>query len=453
MDVMPPQSSVHEKTVVEGSETLAKLSPSMLDQPTSEEVSATTQAAIIPDGGLQAWLSVFGGWLVSFCTFGFASSFGVFEAYYVNAGTSSSSNISWIGSLQLFFLFVLGFPAGKLFDEGYFRLEMAVGTILVIFCMMMLSLADPMKYYQIILSQGIGIGFGSGLLLVPALSVQSHYWRRHRSLMMGLVLSGASFGGIVYPIMLNQLFKSIGFAWGVRAAGFITLGMLVVANCVLRTRLPSARQRRKAAGGNDLPKPKIRDILTDAPYLWLNVGAVLCLLGVFLPYFYLQLWVNKHRLSETLAFYTIAILNASSIIGRTIPNAIADRVGTLNIITPLAGITGALVFVMFAATTPGAVIVFTILYGAFSGGLNAMCPPAFASMSRSPDEIGIRIGLGYWFCGFAMLTGSPISGALLGPQDDWTKPIIFSGVVMLAGTVCLGYARVLAVRRKGTQRV
>ena len=56
--------------------------------------------------------------------------------------------------------------------------------------MMMLSLADTTKYYQLILSQGVGVGIGSGFLLVPALSIQSHHWRRKRSLIMGLVLSG-----------------------------------------------------------------------------------------------------------------------------------------------------------------------------------------------------------------------------------------------------------------------
>ncbi|KAH9837553.1 major facilitator superfamily domain-containing protein [Rhodofomes roseus] len=387
------------------------------------------QEISIPDGGMQAWLSVLGGWLVSFCTFGFASSFGVFEAYYVNTGTSSSSNISWIGSLQFFFLFAMGLPAGKLFDEGYYRFELAFGSFLVVFCIMMLSLADPTKYYQLILAQGIGIGIGSGLLLVPALSIQSHHWRRKRSLAMGIVLNGASFGGIIYPIMLNQLFSNgVGFAWGVRAAGFMTLGLLIIANCVLRTRLPSARQRRKAAGGQKLSKIKTRKILTDLPYMLMNVGGFLGLWGVFLPYFYLQLWVNLHGLSETLAFYTIAILNAASVIGRTIPPAISDRVGTLNMLAPLAAITGALVFVMFAATTPGGVIVFAIFYGAFSGGFIAMLPPTLASMARSPDEVGYVYCLGYCFSSLAMLTGSPISGALLGPENDWAKPIIFSGV-------------------------
>lgn len=38
------------------------------------------------------------------------------------------------------------------------------------------------------------------------------------------------------------------------------------------------------------------------------------------------------------------------------------------------------------------------------------------------------MGLGYFFTSFALLTGTPIVGALLDPDDDWTKPILWSGV-------------------------
>lgn len=54
----------------------------------------------------------------------------------------------------------------------------------------MLSLADPRQYYQLFLSQGVGMGLGAGLMFVPALSVQTHYWRKRRALAMGIVLSG-----------------------------------------------------------------------------------------------------------------------------------------------------------------------------------------------------------------------------------------------------------------------
>ena len=57
----------------------------------------------------------------------------------------------------------------------------------------MLSLADPSKYWQLILSQGVGMGIGQGLLLVPAYAIQGHHWRKKRSMIMGIVSTGEDF--------------------------------------------------------------------------------------------------------------------------------------------------------------------------------------------------------------------------------------------------------------------
>lgn len=54
----------------------------------------------------------------------------------------------------------------------------------------MLSIAHTDKWYQIFLSQGLGAGIGGGLIYIPSLAIQSHRWRRHRSLAMGIVFSG-----------------------------------------------------------------------------------------------------------------------------------------------------------------------------------------------------------------------------------------------------------------------
>ena len=72
-------------------------------------------------------------WLALFATFGYASSFGVYQDLYTRAGTSSSSNVSWIGSSQLFFFIAMGLPAGKLLDKGYFKSVVLVGSIIYIF--------------------------------------------------------------------------------------------------------------------------------------------------------------------------------------------------------------------------------------------------------------------------------------------------------------------------------
>lgn len=53
------------------------------------------------------------------------------------------------------------------------------------------------------------------------------------------------------------------------------------------------------------------------------------------------------------------------------------------------------------------------------------CPSVSDRISRS-----ICMGLGYCFIAFAMLTGTPIDGALLGHGSDlhWPSPIVFSAV-------------------------
>jgi hypothetical protein len=63
----------------------------------------------------------------------------------------------------------------------------------------------------------------------------------------------------------------------------------------------------------------------------------------------------------------LAIMNASSIPGRTIPNLLADKYGHLNALSTVAVCSGVLAFVMFAIKNVASVIIFAMLYGFFSG--------------------------------------------------------------------------------------
>jgi hypothetical protein len=74
---------------------------------------------------------------------------------------------SWIGSLQLFLLSFTGLMTGKAYDAGYllvhttdfihtlidhrnFSYHMLIsGSLLFVFCLFMLSLAQPEQYYQV----------------------------------------------------------------------------------------------------------------------------------------------------------------------------------------------------------------------------------------------------------------------------------------------------------------
>lgn len=55
---------------------------------------------------------------------------------------------------------------------------------------------------------------------------------------MTLISAGGYVGGLVYPIMLNRLFQTAGFATGVRASAGLEAGMLLIALALLRPRYP-----------------------------------------------------------------------------------------------------------------------------------------------------------------------------------------------------------------------
>ncbi len=113
-----------------------------------------------PNGGLNAYLKVLGGFCVFFITLGIASTFGSYQAYY-EAGllsSHSSSAISWIGTTQVFLLSVVGIFSGAGYDRGYLRLVLGSGLSLVVLGLMLLSLSR--SYWQILLTQGLCVGLG-----------------------------------------------------------------------------------------------------------------------------------------------------------------------------------------------------------------------------------------------------------------------------------------------------
>ena len=122
-------------------------------------------------------------------------SFGAFQQYYQDTVLSaySESAVSWIGTVSGLLLFVVGIFAGPVYDHGFLRWLLVGGSFLVIFGIMMASLAT--KYYQIFLTQCILIGLGSGLLWIPSMSfIASRFGPSERALAIGIVTSGSSIG-------------------------------------------------------------------------------------------------------------------------------------------------------------------------------------------------------------------------------------------------------------------
>lgn len=125
---------------------------------------------------------------------GIVNTFGAYQSFYeVNLLRSHSpSAISWIGSIQASLLFIVSALTGPVFDAGYTRTLLGVGSFLVILGTMMTSLAN--QYYQIFLAQGICTGIGAGMMFVPSIAVVSTYFDKNRAFAIGVGTSGSSIG-------------------------------------------------------------------------------------------------------------------------------------------------------------------------------------------------------------------------------------------------------------------
>lgn len=87
-------------------------------------------------------------------------SFGVFQSYYQNhvLADYSPSAVSWVGTMQAFFLIEIGVIAGPLYDRGLLRYILAAGAVLLTLGVMFTSIAT--EFYSVFLSRKVSIPLG-----------------------------------------------------------------------------------------------------------------------------------------------------------------------------------------------------------------------------------------------------------------------------------------------------
>ncbi|KAJ5963702.1 uncharacterized protein N7479_003578 [Penicillium vulpinum] len=389
----------------------------------------------VPDGGLQAWLTVAGASVALFVSFGWVNCIGLFQAEYETNQLKdfSSSDVSWITSMEFFFMLFTSPVAGKLFDSYGPRVPIAIGSVLHVFGLMMASLSY--KYYQFMLSQSVVSGIGSSLIFTPAMTAPQTWFRQKRGLVGGLTVAGSSLGGVIFPLMVQHLLPQVGFGWTMRICAFLILGLLVIANLTISSNFPHT------------PRPfSVMRYL--GPLQELNFG-ILCTASFFMywglsvPFDYIVVEAIHYGMSSHMAWSLVPILNGASFFGRTVPNYIADKVGRFNVMLVMTSLSAILVLALWLPSRGnGALITFAALFGITSGAIIGLGPVLIVSISPM-NELGYRMGTILAFAAVGTLTSPPIGGAIAADTGgSYTYTCVFSGVSFVMGTIGLAALRV-----------
>ncbi|KAI0409288.1 monocarboxylate permease-like protein [Xylaria palmicola] len=392
-----------------------------------------------PDGGREAWLVVFGGALILFCSFGIINCAGVFVEYYLEGPLSNytSSDITWITSLQSFLLTGSNLIMGRLFDSYGTRWILPLGTIFYSFGLMVLSLST--EYYQFILSQGVVCGIGGAAVFNCASNSTLTWFSKNRAAALGIVVAGSSIGGVVLPILMSHLIPRIGFPWTVRILGFIVLALCGTACFLVKPRITPGPKPFYFA---DLVRP-----FKESRFTLTVLSSFFVFLGLYLPFNYLDIQAKQQGVDPMLIPYLLPILNAVSIPGRIIPGITADRIGRFNMTIIVSALSGIITLALWIpANSTGLTIAFGALYGFTSGGFISLAPALIAQISDI-REIGARSGVLLFMSSLGALTGPPIGGAIVNAQHgNFLGLKLFNGITMLAGAIALILARAVQVR-------
>ncbi|KAI9150500.1 putative transporter MCH4 [Paramyrothecium foliicola] len=397
-----------------------------------------------PEGGREAWLVVVGAWCGLASSIGLYNSTGVFEAYISREilTDESPSTVGWIFGIYAFMTFFLGAQVGPTFDaKGPRGLLMA-------------------EYYQFILAFSILTGTGSSLLVTPAMSSVAHWFSERRGMASGIAWTGAAIGGVIFPLVLQDLLPRIGWAWSVRVLGFMLLVLCLASVALCRSRVPP-RNGKDTTWKDTLPSARIffdgtgAFSLTTAAMFLVDLAYLVPM--TYLPSFYLERQDLPPdamlREEGAFAFQLVAIVNAASVFGRYVAGDIGDRFGRYNtlIVSLFLCVASVSCFwlpdvLITSLSSPGLLITFSILFG-FVSGSNVSLTPICLGQLCGVQEYGRYYSTCYTVASIGCLISIPIAGGLLGAtelhgRERWWATVAYTGIAYVGALCCLVWVRV-----------
>ncbi|XDG05437.1 hypothetical protein ABKA04_005052 [Annulohypoxylon sp. FPYF3050] len=273
---------------------------------------------------------------------------------------------------------------------------------------------------------------------IAAIAAAGTWFKKHRALAFGIMVSGSSLGGVVLPIMVQHLIEELGFGWAMRITAFFLLGLLIFGNIAVKSRLPPVRK--------PFTLKEYFIPFTEIPFLLLALGSFFVYLGAFLPFNFIIVQAKEAGTPVDLTNYLVPIINAASIFGRIFPAHLGDVYGVFNVcivFTLFSGVISLALWLPAASTAP--IIVFTVLYG-FASGLTLAIIPALVASISDIHKLGFRVGTLYAFSAFGSLFGSPIAGAIVTSQEGGYSGLkIFCGITLITGGLLIIFSRVKLV--------
>ena len=289
------------------------------------------------------------------------------------------------------------------------------------------------------------------------------WFKAKKGFAIGIVASGASISGLLYPLMTKMLIEKHGFNIATRYVATVVCLTSCMA-IVLATPNPE-HIIRKPESWVKISVFVDTQAFRNRSYAWFVASIAFLFFGFYAVFFNLEEWAvsegfgtrkfngnvgdnaglpNLQPQQKSMeAYWLLAIMNATSTVGRVTSSYFCDHFGALNVHCFVTTIASLLTIILWTLTKDlNTAIGFVVVFGAFSGAVIGL-PPASVAYILGPDpkaqaKLGQWTGMMYSCAAVFALTGPVIAGHLISEFSTFITVQCWAGGCMLVSAMCMG---------------
>ncbi|KAI1311064.1 hypothetical protein EDD11_003537 [Mortierella claussenii] len=341
---------------------LAKHNPQMHQR---GSINASFEEDVVMEAGFRGYLVVFGGFLIILAAIGYVSIYGIFQSKYneiYGMKGQSQASISFVGSLACGFQFGFTIIAGPVMNKFGHKMVLWSGCIVGSLGLLLASWGTQL--WHLYLTQGVMFGIGASFLNLGATAIPPLWYDKHRGLAMGICFCGAGVGGLVLGFIIPALINALDIYWTLRI--FAIFHFVCTAFAAIVMRAP-----RQLAGPPIAVKEAAMNltIMKDPGFMLWFLAAALFGFAYVVPFTYIPSFAKDvvGLDANVQGGQLLSIMSAANAVGRIVIGFLGDRCGAIPVAAVSFLAAGGSCFIWMFATSQGALVGFSIVYGFFSG--------------------------------------------------------------------------------------
>jgi MFS family permease len=394
-----------------------------------------------------ASIVVLSGFLQNFMVINIENYWGVFQEYYVANNTFNTNvfNISLVGSLAVGLAFGLSLIAEPIIKKLGYKKCLIFGTII---CNLGILLTSWVKeLWQIYLTLSLMFGIGGSFIEVIVSSVPALWFKKSRSLAMGICSAGAGIGGLVISLMSRKIIDDLGIEWALRIIAIMQFILGLISTILMKQPVNEDEKSEIVHNNNNdknddkIKVKKNKKIFNLKLFkknwfiLWF-ISSMLFSFAFMNPFTFIPSYSTYLGMSPNSGSIFVSVASGTNALGKIIIGILSDKYGEINVGILCFLMSGlSCLFIWSFSITWGGIFAFSFIYGLFSGAFFTLMSP-ITLIITGINEINAGIAIILSAISIGTILSTPISSIIL-EKYTYIALILYTGFLFIGATIFL----------------